>query len=96
MWIYIILNIVVSLIIIILGHQLWIYMKDKYSIKKTKDLVGSQIQKYKTILSDIQEKEKEKEKEKENAKDESYQIVEYHSDYMDVKKDLEDFLRELQ
>jgi hypothetical protein len=78
--------------IIILGHQLWMYMKDKYSIKKTKDLVGSQIQKYKTILSDIQEKEKEKEKEK----DESYQIVEYHSDYMDVKKDLEDFLRELQ
>jgi hypothetical protein len=35
-------------------HQLWDYLKDKYSVKKTKDLVSSQIQKYKTILEEIQ------------------------------------------
>jgi hypothetical protein len=102
MWIYIILNIVFSIIIILLGHYIWIYLKDNYSVKKTKDLVGSQIQKYKTILNDIQHAE--------NTKSESYEMIEYNStklpvtdsnihryntDYMDLKNDLEAFLQEI-
>jgi hypothetical protein len=100
MWISILVKIVISFIIIILGHHLWIYLKDTYSVKKTKDLVGSQIQKYKTILNDIQQAEAEaiKEKEKEKEKSHESQLVMYNSEsnYMDLKNDLEHFLQELQ
>ena len=51
---YFIINIVFSIIIIFTGHQLWNYIKDTYSTKKTKDLVNTQIQKYKKIMKDIQ------------------------------------------
>jgi hypothetical protein len=98
MWISIIIKIIVSLIIIITGHQIWNWMKDNYSTKKTKDLVGSQIQKYKTILQDIQDKEKKKDTEH-NLQDSisCSQIVEYKSlEYQDLKNDLEIFLKEIQ
>jgi hypothetical protein len=39
----------------VIGHHLWIYFKEKYSVKKTKDMVGSQIQKYKNLLETIQQ-----------------------------------------
>lgn len=93
MWISILSKIVISFIIILVGHHIWIYIKDNYSVKKTKDLVGSQIQKYKTILNDIQEAEAQAKKEKNNS-----QLVMYHSDssYIDLKNDLEHFLQELQ
>ena len=93
MWISILSKIVISFIIIIVGHHLWLYIKDNYSVKKTKDLVGSQIQKYKTILNDIQEAEATKEKEKYNS--EQTQLVTYQSDinYIDLKNDLEHFLQ---
>ena len=101
MWISNLLKIIVSFIIIILGHRIWIYLKDTYSVKKTKDLVGSQIQKYKTILNDIQEAEKIKEEEKARKKEnliteQSSQLVTYNSEYTDLKKDLEHFLQEIQ
>ena len=32
-------TVIISIIIIYLGHQLWNYIKDNYSTKKTKDLV---------------------------------------------------------
>ena len=99
MWISIIIKIFVSLIIIITGHQLWNWLKDNYSTKKTKDLVGSQIQKYKTILQDIQDKDKDKDKNTDNIQDSisCSQIVEYKSlEYQDLKNDLENFLREIQ
>jgi hypothetical protein len=98
MWISILSKIIISLIIIIVGHHLWIYIKDNYSVKKTKDLVGSQIQKYKTILNDIQQAEANKEKDKEKYNSEQTQLVTYQSDinYIDLKNDLEHFLQELQ
>lgn len=52
MWIYI-QTIVVSLCIIGLIDYLWNYIKDTYSTKKTKDLVGIQTEKYKTILNEM-------------------------------------------
>lgn len=54
MWSSIFLNIILSIIIIYLGHQLWEYLRNKYSTKKTIDLVNSQTQKYKKMLEEIQ------------------------------------------
>lgn len=55
MWFNLLINIIISCIIILVGHHLWIYFKEKYSVKKTKDMVGSQIQKYKNLLETIQQ-----------------------------------------
>jgi len=52
MW-FIIQTVIISIIIIIIFHYSWNYIKDLYSTKKTRDLVGSQTQKYKTILDEI-------------------------------------------
>ena len=42
-------TIVFSLIIILFFQYGWNYLKDTYSVKKTKDLVNTQIEKYKKI-----------------------------------------------
>lgn len=84
MLISIIVNIIISLIIIIIGHQIWMYLKDNYNVKQKMDLVGSQIYKYKNILNDIQKETTTK----------STESVENISDYRDLKNDLEQFLQE--
>jgi hypothetical protein len=89
MWISIIINIIISFVIIIIGDQIWIYLKNNYSVKQKMDLVGSQTYKYKNILHDIQKKEQ-------YPIVESTEIVEYISDYGDLKKDLEQYLQEIQ
>lgn len=48
----IIQNIIISLIIIFFFHSLWNYIQENYAIKKTKDLVGFQTEKYKKILNE--------------------------------------------
>jgi hypothetical protein len=53
--IWIVINIAMSISFIYLGHYLWNYIKDTYSTKKTKDLVNTQIQKYKKMMVEIQE-----------------------------------------
>ena len=58
MWITIFLNIIISIIIIYLGHQLWEYLRDKYSTKKTIDLVNSHTKKYKKMMEEIQNVER--------------------------------------
>ena len=45
-----IFTIIISVLIIFVVQYLWNFIKDKYSIKKTKYLVNSQIAKYKQIL----------------------------------------------
>ena len=50
----ILINTIVSILIIYGGHHLWSYIKDKYSTKKTKDLVNTQIQKYKKMMKEMQ------------------------------------------
>jgi len=52
-------TIVVSLIVIVIAHYVWNYIKDTYSEKKTKDLVGSQTEKYKSMLNELIESKKE-------------------------------------
>jgi len=51
-WIFI--NVILSILVIYGGHYFWKYIKDTYSTKKTKDLVNVQIQKYKKIMSEMQ------------------------------------------
>ena len=50
----IIINIVFSCVFIYGIHSFWNYLKDNYSTKKTKDLVNTQIQKYKKMMETIQ------------------------------------------
>ena len=57
MWGSIILYTIISIIIVYISHQLWLFVDHKYSTKKY--LVGSQITKYKTILRELQEDEAE-------------------------------------
>ena len=98
MWISIIINIIISFVIIIIGHQIWIYLKDNYDVKKKMDLVDSQIYKYKNILHDIHKNEHEHNNNNNDVKEpeESTQLVEYVCDYGDLKKDLEQYLQEIQ
>jgi hypothetical protein len=46
-------NIIISIIIIVLIHYLFNYLKDTYTTKKTKDLVKTQTDKYKIILDEM-------------------------------------------
>lgn len=70
-----ILNLIITIIIsigIILSIQyLWNYIKDNYSTKRTKDLVNSQIEKYKKILEQQSSQQVEfiSEEEQENMKE---------------------------
>ena len=50
----IIINIIISIIIIISIHYLWEYLKSSMTVYKTKDLVNSQIEKYKKIVDELQ------------------------------------------
>lgn len=52
---YFCLNIIISIIVIFIGDKIWNYIKNTYSTKKTKNLVNTQIQKYKKIMKGIQE-----------------------------------------
>jgi len=54
MWTSILVNIIISIIIIIIGHYLWVYLLETYSDKVTKDILGSQTQKYKAIIDELQ------------------------------------------
>jgi hypothetical protein len=47
-------TLLVSVIVIWIGHILWNRLKDIYSKKKTKDLVNTQIQKYKQVIEELQ------------------------------------------
>lgn len=51
----IVINIIFSVSLIYSGHLFWEYLKDNYGKKHTKDLVNSQIQKYKRIVEELQE-----------------------------------------
>jgi hypothetical protein len=53
-----IVNLIISIIVVYSGHCLWNYIKDTYSTKKTKDLVNTQIEKYKKMMKEIQDNNK--------------------------------------
>lgn len=51
----ILVNIIISVLLIYGIHLSWNYIRDTYSKKKTKDLVNTQIEKYKKIIEEIQQ-----------------------------------------
>jgi len=83
MWTSILINIAISISIIIIGHYLWNYLIETYSDKVTKDILGSQTQKYKAIIDELQRK----------TELESYKIEEFDGDE-DIANDLEQFLQD--
>jgi hypothetical protein len=54
MWYTIALNIILSIIIIFIAHQLWEYCKLNYTTPKIKDLVEVQASKYKQMVEDLE------------------------------------------
>ena len=53
MWNTILLNIILSIAIIAIAHNIWEYLKTNYSTQKTKNLAEIHAAKYKTILNDL-------------------------------------------
>lgn len=88
MWFNIIQTIIFSLIIIIIIHSLYQHIKDILVPRKTRNLVELQVQKYKDILSELQEKQFIKE-EQQQEKEEEYPMVEI--DYNNMENDLIQF-----
>lgn len=50
----IIVQIVCSIVVIYIGHQLYDYIKNTFSKKVVKDMYYTQVEKYKDIVSEIQ------------------------------------------
>lgn len=77
-------------------HQLWGYIKEKYSVKKY--LVGSQITKYKSILRELQEHSPTSSESDLETLLQSFDADSSHSAHIDaeLKSDLEDFMKEIQ
>ena len=72
-----IITIIISLGIIFSAQYLWNYLKDNYSTKRTKDLVNSQIEKYKKLLENqgSQQSEFISEQEQETMKNSLTQFI---------------------
>jgi hypothetical protein len=77
------INIIISILVIYGIHSCWDYLKDNYTTKKTKDLVNTQIEKYKRIMNDIQKQPKgsqnslfENEQEKQSMSDDLLEFME--------------------
>jgi hypothetical protein len=87
MW-KIFITITISLIIIISIHHLWNYIKDTYSERKTKDLVGFQTQKYKSILNELIENGRE------HAKTQEKEQILTENDLMNMDDELTKYLEE--
>jgi len=88
MWYSLFLYMIISILIIYIIHQLWIYMTNKYTTKKY--LVGSQIEKYKNILRELQE-----EKPVSNSIQEIPPGEPIITILHDSKNDLEEFMKEI-
>jgi DNA-directed RNA polymerase specialized sigma subunit len=55
MWDSIVINIVLSLAIIIISHQVWDHLRNTYSTKKQKNIAEFQTNKYKVIIEELRE-----------------------------------------
>jgi type III secretory pathway component EscR len=71
------ITIIISIGIILSIQYIWNYIKDNYSTRRTKDLVNSQIEKYKKLLEKqgSQQTEFISEEEQENMKEKLTQFI---------------------
>jgi hypothetical protein len=58
-WIEFIIQIILFIVFIVLGHSFWNYVRDSLSERKKKNVVNHQIEKYKLLLEEIQESKKQ-------------------------------------
>jgi len=58
---YIISNVIASILIIYVFHLLWNFIVNKFSTKKKKDMVNNQINKYNDLVQEIKKSTKEQE-----------------------------------
>ena len=78
---HIVLTVIISLIIILIIQYLWNFLKDMYSSKKSRDLVGSQTRKYQIMIDELL---KSKTTEKTDLTEDDKQLI---------SNDLTEFLR---
>jgi len=71
-------TLMLSIFAVVILHYVWDYIKNTYSVRKTKDLVKIQTDKYDSILSEILENK--------NKIDSS------HTSQIDMEKDLSQFM----
>ena len=84
------ITIIISIIIITLLHYFWEYIKDTYSTRKVKDLVNTQIEKYKEIASStISDNDGVKDK---KQKANNYVLTE--EEKVSMQEDLEAFIKD--
>jgi hypothetical protein len=102
MWIWILQNIILSVVIIFLVHNLVTFFKDSYTTKKTKDVVGIHVEKYRSIMDEMKEmNEKEKKELLQKAEDAKRQVQENTTSKTDLSErelrsmneDLADFIQ---
>lgn len=79
MW-YVVKTTMISILILVVVHQLYIYCKDTYTIKKNKDILGHQTQKYKLMMDEIQEKNEREKRELIEKLTKGSDPVQTHSD----------------
>jgi hypothetical protein len=85
------ITIIISIIIITLLHYFWEYIKDTYSTRKVKDLVNTQIEKYKEIAaSTISDNDFIKNNDREANK--NYVLTE--EEKVSMQEDLEAFIKD--
>ena len=58
---YIISNVIASILIIYVFHLLWNFIVNKFSTKKKKDMVNNKINKYNDLVQEIKKSTKEQE-----------------------------------
>jgi len=96
MWSFItscIIIFILSIVVLFLAHHLIEYMKNTYTVKKTKDIVGIQMQKYKQMVDEIYEKERKQwtESSDVHATDPNPQLSQ--EELQTVHSDLDEFMK---
>jgi len=82
-----IFNLTVSILVVYSGHCLWNYIKDTYSTKKTKNIVNTQIEKYKKMMKELQDLQENNKISKEEFLNEKEKIT--------MDKELNDFMNKI-
>tara|TARA_B100000035_G_C21036944_1_gene571588 strand:+ start:11492 stop:11743 length:252 start_codon:yes stop_codon:yes gene_type:complete len=74
---YIISNIIVSILIIYVFHLLWDFIINKFSTKKKKDMVNKQISKYNDLVEELKKSTKDQEFTKEVKENLENELTEF-------------------
>jgi hypothetical protein len=95
MWTWII-QIVLSIIILWIGHSIWNYILHNFSKEKTRDLVNIHTEKYKTIINELSQQIQYKPDENADAEILNAEILNTEILNAEIlKQDLENFINEM-